>query len=105
MDEQPDGVVDAMELLLAPCLLDDDMSQRSRRMGREGVAAEPFLVLMVEALFIFIGVSTDDRFNYNNAVGEVTKHAMDAITSVFKDAVLDRKPRQKTVIDLILIKE
>lgn len=62
MDELPEGAVtDAMDLLLLPCgrigMHNDDMTQRSRRIVQEGVAGEPFLVLMVESLFVFIGVS------------------------------------------------
>ena len=54
-------------LELEPCAHDDGMSQRSRRMGQEG-AADSFLALMVETLFIFIGLSSQECYNYNNAV-------------------------------------
>ena len=86
-------------LELEPCVHDDGMSQRSRRMGQEG-AADSFLALMVETLFIFIGLSSQECYNYNNAVNEVAKHAMDAITGVFKIPHL-----QKSVLDLILANE
>jgi len=56
---QPEGAVtDAIELLLEPLMHNDDMTQRSRRIGQEGVAADPFLALMVESLFVFIGLSS-----------------------------------------------
>jgi hypothetical protein len=51
---------------------------------------------MVEALFVFIGLSSQEPY----AVGEVAKHAMDAITGVFKMPQL-----QKSVLDLILVNE
>ena len=86
-------------LELEPWADDDGMSQMSRRMGQEG-EADSFLTLMVEALFIFIGLSSQESYNYNNAVGEVAKHVMDAITGVFKIPHL-----QKSVLDLILANE
>jgi hypothetical protein len=43
MEEQPDELVlAAMELLLEPCMHDDGISQRSRRMGQAGAAAGTF---------------------------------------------------------------
>lgn len=41
-EELPEGAVaDAIDLLLGPFMHNDDMAQRSRRIGQDGVAADP----------------------------------------------------------------